>query len=343
MPRRPSFLLLALLAGAPVTAQAQSPVTLAVVRDDGVILPVATHDRGRWRAPWPTPAREAEVPVRLDDCPLAWWGLPSAPTDWTLLVPGETPRRIGMDRVTWVPWYCQQQVVLHSREATRRLMRLPDGFRTPKHGVAVTGGDASIELPREIALGSPEAATLLDALQRPFTQQERLMLAGDYFGRYASPMSSEARDRLPVKALSIHEGPGRKGDRIYFVELERRYPRKHPADLQWCDEVTYMAGWVRRGNDDQLDLTLLDRTVTSCLLDTALRAAPHAIVHTPRGPAWIVETYRPMFGNFGVFLAPDGDEPELLLLRPAGRCEPGEVQTRRQSPTEPRPDASVEH
>ena len=31
------------------------------------------------------------------------------------------PRRIRMDRVTWVPWYCQQQVVLHSREATRGL------------------------------------------------------------------------------------------------------------------------------------------------------------------------------------------------------------------------------
>lgn len=343
MPRRLTLLvLLGALVVPPSVVHAQAPFTVAVVRDDGVVLPVATHDRGRWRTPWPTPAKEAEVPVRIDDCPLAWWGLPSAPTDWTLLAAGEIPRRIRMDRVTWVPWYCQQQVVLHSREATRGLMRLPDGFRTPKHAVAVAG-DASIELPREIAIGSPEAAALLDAVQRPFNQQERLMLAGDFFGRYASPVSAEARDRMPVRALSIHEGPGRKGDRIYFVELERRYPRKYPADLQWCDEVTYMAGWVRRGNDEQLDLTLLDRTVTSCLLDNVLRAAPHAIAHTARGPAWIVETYRPMFASIGVFLAPDGDDPELLVLRPAGRCEPGAIPSRRQSPIERSPDASVEH
>ncbi|BCS33960.1 hypothetical protein TBR22_A31880 [Luteitalea sp. TBR-22] len=326
MPRRLASVLTLALSAAPLVAAAQAPstFTVAVVRDDGIVLPVATHDRGRWRTPWPGPAKEAEVPVRLEDCPLAWWGLPSAPTAWTLFVPGETPRTFRMDRITWVPWYCQQQVVLHSRAAARPLLRLPDGFRTPKHAVAVTGGDASIELPREVAPGSPEAATLLDALQRPFNQQERLMLAGDFFGRYTPSVSAEARDGMPVTALSIHEGPGRHGDRIYFVEMERRYPRRGPSNLQWCDEVSYMAGWARRGSDGALDLTLVERTVTSCLLDSVVRAVPHVIVHTSRGPTWLLELYRPTFANFGLFLAPEGDAPELLLLRPAGRCEPGQ-------------------
>jgi hypothetical protein len=344
MPRRlaPALLILTLLAPCEA-ALAQSAFTVAVVRDDGVVLPVATHDRGRWRTPWPGPAKEAEVPVRVEDCPLAWWGLPSAPTTWTLLAPNETPRPIRLDRITWVPWYCQQQVVLHSREAARGLMRLPDGFRTPKHAVAVAGGDASIELPREIALGSPEAAALLDALQRPFNQQERLLLAGELFFSFAPSVDAATRDRMPVTALSISEGPGRKGDRIYFVELERRYPRKSRQDLQWCDEVTYMAGWARRSGDDRFDLTLVERAVTSCLLDRVLRAAPHAIVHTPGGPAWLLELYRPSMANFGMFLAPDGDDPELLVLRPAGRCDPGAMPSRRLSPIERMPDASTEH
>ena len=68
---------MALLAPAlPLAAPNAAPFLLALVRDDGVMLPIASHDRGRWRMPWPLPAKEADVPVRLEDCPLAWWGLP---------------------------------------------------------------------------------------------------------------------------------------------------------------------------------------------------------------------------------------------------------------------------
>lgn len=338
----PSFLLItgALLAPvAPLAAPQSDAFVLALVRDDGVMLPVAAHDRGRWRMPWPGPAKEAEVPVRIEDCPLAWWGLATPPREWTLLVPGESPRTVTADRMTWVRSYCRQQVVLHSRASTRPLLRQPDGGRAPKYGVAVAG-PGRVTLPRAVAPDSDEARLLMDELQRTFNREERLMFAEDYFAVYQPRVSPEQRDRLPVQPLSIHAGMGRTGEATYFVELTRNYPRRWPEHLRWCDEVTYMAGWVRQRDDSSLDLTLVQRAVTSCLLDTAQRAEPQAIVDTPRGPAWMLSMYRPDAEVVGLFLAPRGDEPEPLVVRDLGRCEPGSS-PRQASPLQSVPDASV--
>ncbi len=315
------LLLAALLSPVAGLAASHTPFIVAVVRDDGVMLPVATFDRGRWRTPWPGPAKEALVPVRLDDCPLAWWGLPVAPREWIFHTTGQVPRPIVPDGVTWVLAHCQQQVALHSRAARREPFRPPDGTRAPKHGIAVAG-DAAITLPRPVAAGSPEAAALLDALQQVFNHHERMMLAGDYFAVYTPPVDGAERDRMPVQALSIHAGRGRTGGDVYFVELERRYARRRPADLQWCDEVTYMNGWAHRGRDDRMELSFITRAVTSCLLDTVVRAVPRAVIDTPRGPVWLVEEYRPDAEAFGVYLAPDRDGAELITRRFAGACPP---------------------
>jgi hypothetical protein len=333
-----SFVSCAIALMAPVvlaTAGPSDAFVIAVVRDDGVIVPAAAHDRGRWRMPWPGPVKEAVVPVTIDDCPLAWWGLAAAPREWTLYAPDASPTAIAPEKMTWVPSYCKQQVALHSRAATRPLLRPAEGGRAPKYGVAAAG-PARVELPRRIDPDSAEARALLDAVHAPFNRHERLMLARDYFAVYTPTVDAATRDRMPVEALAIHQGPGRDGT-VYFVELARRYARRTPEDLRWCDEVSYMAGWVRRGSDRTLDLTPVVRAVTSCLLDTTQRASPLAVVHTDRGPVWFLELYRPDSEVLGVFRAPEGDEPEPLLIREIGRCED---RGPRRAPM-PLPDVSV--
>lgn len=340
MPGLPWILVLVASLLAPVVWLSAAPsdaFVLAIVRDDGVILPVATHDRGRWRMPWPGPAKEAEVPVRVADCPLAWWGLPQAPREWTLHVAGESPRAFTPDSTTWVQSYCRQQVVLHSRAATRPLLRMADGGRAPKYGIA-TAGPAELVFPRTVAADSAEGRTLLDALQRTFNREERLMLAQDYAMVFQPSVAADVRDRVPVQALAIHAGPG-QGEPTYFVELVRHYPRRKPEHLRWCDEVTYMSGWIRRRADDMLDLTPITRAVTSCLLDTTQRATPLAVVRTSKGPVWLLELYRPDAEVLGLFRAPESDDPEPLLIREIGRCE-GEVPARLR-PGRGLPEASV--
>ena len=175
-------------------------------------------------------------------------------------------------------------------------------------------------LPRPVPPDDPEAAALLDAVHTAFNREERLLLAGDYFAVYSPSVPASERDRMPLRAIAIHAGPGRDGEQAYFVELERRYPRDRPERLRWCDEVTYMTGWAHRGANDRLELSSIAMDVTSCLLDTVVRAVPRAILDTPKGPVWLVEEYRPDAEAFGLYLAPDRDGATLLARRFAGSC-----------------------
>ena len=81
-----------------------------------------------------------------------------------------------------------------------------------------------------------------------------------------------------------------------------------------------MSGWVRRDAKDRLNLTLLMRALTSCLIDTTQRAEPHAIVQTPRGPVWMIELYRQNAEVVALFRAPRGEDPEPIVIREIGRC-----------------------
>jgi len=319
--RLPLLLLLlrCLTPGAVRAAPGPDTFLLAIVRDDGLVRPVAVHARGRWRSPWPAPVKEAEVPVRLEDCPLAWWGTDSPPLSWTLHTSEAAPQPLPIDGITWVPTYCQQQVVLRSRAGIRQPLRPADGLRAHKRGVAVAG-EAQLTVPRQIDQDSAEARALLDAVQPLFNRDERLMLAGDYFAVYTPSVDGNARDRMPVEALGIYEGPGRTGGPVYFVELQRRYPRRAPADLQWCDEVTYMSGWIYRGDGDRIETSLISNDVTSCTLDSVVRAIPHAVVETARGPVWLLEEYRPNGEAFALYLAPDRQGVEPLRRVFGGSC-----------------------
>ena len=331
----PSCLLMAALVASVARVSAgPSPFVVAIVRDDGIVLPVAAFNDGRWRMPWPGPAREAEVPVRLEDCPLAWWGLPSRPTHWTLHTRDSAPRLIDVDRVTWVLSHCYQQVALHSRTAVREVLRAADGWRAPKQGVAIAG-DATVTLPRHVDVTSAEARALLDHVQRAFNYEERMMLARDYFAVYLPSIDADERDRMPVQALSIYRGPGRASDDVYFVELQRRYPRRSPESLRWCDEVTFMSGWAHPGRGGVIELSLISNDVTSCLLDRMVRTVPHAILDTDRGPVWLLEEYRREAEAFALYLAPDRDRAVEIGRRFAGSCNSRD----RPMPLPPRPIA----
>src|SRR5262245_62012307 len=63
-------------------------LVLAVVRNDGILLPFAALNGRKWSAPWPSLQRRSgpnsiELPVNLASVPLDWWG-GERPADWRL-------------------------------------------------------------------------------------------------------------------------------------------------------------------------------------------------------------------------------------------------------------------
>ena len=57
-------------------------VTFAVLRGDGILIPIATRSGTRWTHTWPVPIKAADVPLGLDGIPKRWWGKPGAVTTW---------------------------------------------------------------------------------------------------------------------------------------------------------------------------------------------------------------------------------------------------------------------
>jgi rhodanese-related sulfurtransferase len=80
--------LVAVTAGvAPAPVGAQKPAfTLAVLRQDGILLPFATFDHA-WTNYWPEPRPTFEVPISLEDVDEKWWPDPRLRVDWLLWLP----------------------------------------------------------------------------------------------------------------------------------------------------------------------------------------------------------------------------------------------------------------
>ena len=57
-------------------------VTIAVLRGDGTLLPIATRSGNRWAHTWPVPAKRNEVPLDMDGIPKRWWGKPGPTKTW---------------------------------------------------------------------------------------------------------------------------------------------------------------------------------------------------------------------------------------------------------------------
>ena len=78
-----SALALCLAGGLGVLQAAYTPaVTIAVLRGDGVLVPIVTRTGNKWTNTWPVPLKAADVPLGLDGIPKRWWGKPGATTTW---------------------------------------------------------------------------------------------------------------------------------------------------------------------------------------------------------------------------------------------------------------------
>ena len=78
------FVLALCLAGGFSVLQADytPAVTIAVLRGDGILVPIVTRTDSKWTNTWPVPLKKADVPLGLDGIPKRWWGKPGAITTW---------------------------------------------------------------------------------------------------------------------------------------------------------------------------------------------------------------------------------------------------------------------
>ena len=312
------------------------PVTIAVLRGDGVLIPIATRTGTKWSHTWPVPAKAADVPLGLDGIPKRWWGKAGRPAPkWHAWQIDGTTTDVVVERPTWYLAHCQQGVGLKTSVTARPPVPPPDVQPYPKLGLAATSRRA---VPAHRA-ARPECVDL-DARGRRDDHGDRRGRGQDGRQHERPRRGAEAPDRRrpsaprcrPESSRSIASPLGR-GRFLYYVEATKRYgmpplsagrtdryasPRK-----DGCSVMTFAEGWFVAGAEGTLPTPpkLDDVRLTSCDYDDVWLMLPLGYIADGANPLWIAPDDRVGVESY-VVLRWDTEKagPVAVFHTPGGWC-----------------------
>jgi hypothetical protein len=271
-----------------------APVTLAVLRGDGVLIPIATRTGEKWGHTWPVPLKAADVPLDLDGVPKRWWGKGGPTKTWHAWQIDGTRSEIVVERPTWYLAHCQQGVGLKTPLTSRPPIPPPTVQPYPKLGLA---SSAPIAFHRIEALdqSSPLWLRMTDAITAVVNRAEDTLGGVD---RLPHPIPQAARAKVPVKVESLYRMPLRDGRFLYYVEATKRYGmpplaagRRSPAATpkrDGCSVMSFANGWfaVAEGATPEVEIYL---RLTSCEYDDVALMLPLAWFDDGGEPVWVAQ------------------------------------------------------
>jgi len=280
-----------------VAAPAQPPASsdghlvLAVVRNDGLLLPFAAFDGRKWSTPWPGeiggPATP-DLPANLASVPQKWWG-GEEPGPWNLW-----PRDAGS-----ATRIALQSPVMMRVGSSRQL-----GFRTdrppvlppvppfelpfPKIGVAIAG-DTKLEGIATVSSLAPQWKTFTASLREEIDKaEERSIRTLRGSARWSHPFSPEVRAKVPPELEAWYVT--RVADssvNLSYVEAVKKYPVL-PAD-RGCALETFVSGWVHHEKQLQSPRARLKAVITYCDRRSVSYMLPFGQLQLAGRTHWIVQ------------------------------------------------------
>jgi hypothetical protein len=226
--------------------------TFAVLRRDGVVVPFASYEAGRWQNRWPDPGRRLDIPFSVDATPRSWWLRDRPVGSWTAWPVQGGSRVVHVRNPVNLTVQCERHIGLQT-DYSSVLPPVPRDMQPhPKDGLA-TSGDVAVETVELLAAGSPDWARVLEAIKEPFAAVESKAVARAGDRRGALP-DAPRRAQLPLEIEVLFRTPGpRAGTSVLYFEAVRRYSRRPPSSTVVVSVVpdrrplAYGAGWVVAG------------------------------------------------------------------------------------------------
>jgi hypothetical protein len=239
------------------SASSGESFTIAILRRDGVILPVAGFERDRWRNRWPLAGARVDIPISLEQAPRSWWLEQRPVATWTAWPVGADSRAVHVKGVINVTVQCARNVGLQTDYVSSQPPAPPDMQPYPKDGLATTG-NVLIEPVALLDATSSDWKDALAALTPEFDARESRLrsgsrLTGAMAGESARDADLDPREHtaIPVTIEVLFRSDGAKpGTRRLYVEAVRRYGQQPASPSRAgrpggaCPALTYAGGWI---------------------------------------------------------------------------------------------------
>jgi hypothetical protein len=279
-----------------------TPVTIAVLRGDGVLIPIATRTGSKWSHTWPVPAKAADVPLGVDGIPKRWWGKAGPATTWHAWQIDGTTTDAVVERPIWYLAHCQQGVGLKTSITARPPVPPPTMQPYPKLGLASTAPLAFHRI-EPIEQGTPIWTPVVEAMTKAMAEAEDKM---DGKPRVnvgivpAHPIPAAERAKAPVRVEALYRMPLGRERYLYYVEATKRYGmppipagrvKRTPSPRKdGCGVMSFAEGWFVAGADGTIATPKLDELrVVSCDYDTVALMLPLGYVDDGPSPLWIAQ------------------------------------------------------
>jgi hypothetical protein len=294
-----SALALCLAGSLRVLQAADSPaVTIAVLRGDGILVPIVTRTGSKWANTWPVPLKAADVPLDFDGIPKRWWGKPGAATSWRAWQIDGTTSDVAVERPTWYLAHCQQGVGLKTALTGRPPLPPPTVQPYPKLGLAST---APLPFRRIVPVdqSDPKWMAIVDKVGEAVNAAEDAMTGMPKVGigilpKHPTPAADRAKVAIRVESLYRLALDG--GRTLYYVEATKRYGMppipadqrtKTPTPKGGCSVMSFANGFFLVDADGKVPTPTLDVRLTSCAYEGVSLMLPLGAIVEGGRHVWI--------------------------------------------------------
>jgi hypothetical protein len=293
-----SVLALCLAGGLGALQAANTPaVTIAVLRGDGVLVPIVTRTGNKWTNTWPVPMKKADVPLGLDGIPKRWWGKTGAATTWHAWQIDGVTSTVAIERPTWYLAHCQQGVGLKTSLTAQPPVPPATVQPYPKLGLASTSPLAFKRI-EPVDQSDPMWSKVTDAVGTTVSRGEDEMDGRiiNSVPQRKHPTPAAERAKVPAGIEALYRVPYQAGQSLYYVEATKRYGMPPlpagrnaaaPSPKDGCSVMTFANGFFVVGADGVIAPAPLNVRATSCDYDTVSLILPLGALGEGKAQVWI--------------------------------------------------------
>jgi hypothetical protein len=313
----------AALVGAAPGAEAQAPESFAVaiVGEDGVLVPIARFDGTTWEKIWAEP--DADVPASLEAVPKGW--LPPdgrVPTQWHLWLlrdpqaaatpfEARTARVLTVERPAGADAHCQKQVGLQTDYRGPAAAR-PAGSTAvrAKAGVALSLPSLRIDQATSLEPGSPLTTVAADRAALAFhrAEEDQIEILEPEVRKTLPPLAVRRTTKVvwtSITRLGVAQAPAK----IWYLEGETQYGPSHMVGHVWLQ-----VDRDRETPDAEVVITDQDRKEVRSRL-------PLGVLRVGDRRFWIFETQHYESESYEIVeVSGQGQRPMALLEVAGGGC-----------------------